>query len=142
MPAVKYEDGDGFEDQLNGLYSSVMHSMRNFRGVLNKPVNRYFAATLIGVVAVVLPVYAFYDMDWGDAEFNAMSVLIPLLYVVFVAGFVFLALDKKGRNLTSVETDKKIAITYSSFQKKLTPVWWVLAVAWLLWVAYFALELK
>ena len=98
---------------------NVMHSMRNFRGVLNKPVNRNFAATLIGVVAVVLPVYAFYDMDWGDAEFNAMSVLIPLLYVVFVAGFVFLALDKKGRNLTSVETDKKIAITYSSFKKNL-----------------------
>ena len=115
--------------------------MKNIKNSLNQPVNKRYAAILIGVVAIVLPVFGLYETDWKNAELNTLSILLPLLWVIFVTGFIFLALGEKGKNITSEETDKKIATTYSHIQQKLTPVWWVLGIVWLIWVAYLVWNL-
>lgn len=119
-----------------------MDSTRNIKTSLNQPVNKNLAATLISIVAVAFPLYGLYGFDWEIAKLSTLSILVLLLYFLFVAGTIFLALGKKGRNLTSVETDKKIAITYSRIQRKLAPVWWVLGIVCLAWVVYLIWELQ
>ncbi len=118
-----------------------MPNMKNIMNSLNQPINKNLAAILIGAVAIVFPIYGFYGTDWENAEFNMLSISFPLLWVVFVTGFIFLAIGKKGKNITSVETDKKISIIYSNIQKKLTPVWWVIGIVWLIWVVYLVWNL-
>ena len=118
-----------------------MPNMKNIKNSLNQPVNKNYAAILIGTVAIALPVYGLYNAEWKNAEINTLSILLPLLWVVFVTGFIFLALGKKGKDITSEETDQKIAITYSNIQKKLTPLWWAVGVIWLIWMGYLVWHL-
>jgi len=118
-----------------------MPNMKKIKNSLNQPVNKHYAAILISIVAIVLPTYGLYGTDWKNAELNVLSILLPLLWVVFVTGFIFLALGKRGKNVTSVETDQKIAITYSNIQKMLTPLWWAAGIVWLIWTGYLVWSL-
>lgn len=118
-----------------------MPNMKNIKNSLNQAVNKYYAAILIGTVAIVLPIYGLYGTDWKNAELNMLSILLPLLWLVFVTGFILFALGKRGKDITTVETDQKISITYSNIQKKLTPLWWAVGIVWLIWMGYLVLSL-
>ncbi len=107
---------------------------------MNQQVNGKFAATIIGVVAITIPIIALRDMDRDYMEIGFLSVAVPVLYAVSVAGFIFLALGKQGRNVTSREMDEKTARVHSQIQKKLAPLWWTLSVAWLIWAVYLVWE--
>lgn len=103
---------------------------------LNQPVNKKFAAILIGIVAIVLPIYGLYDVDWKEAKLNTLAIVLPLFWVVIVVGFILLVLGKKGREVTAVETDIKISNAYKGFQKKLNPLWWAVGIVWVIWMGY------
>ncbi len=109
---------------------------------INRQVDGKLAAIVIGIVSVVLPVYGLRDMDWENMEFSFLSALLPLLYVSAITGLIFLALGKEGQHITSKETDLKIAKAYWKIQKNLVPVWYVIAVAWLVWVGYLLWKLR
>ena len=120
---------------------NVMPNMKNIRNSLTKPVNKYYAAILIGAIAIVLPIYGIYGTNWKNVELNMLSILLPLLWVVFVMGFIFLALGNRGRDVTSAETDQKIATTYFNFQEMFAPLWWVAVIVWLIWMGYLVWSL-
>ena len=122
--------------RLAPLNKGAMPDMKNIQSSLNQPVNKTFAATLIGIVAIALPVYGLYDSDWKDAELNAMAILLSVFWVAMVVGFILLVLGKKGKEITSEETDKKISNEYNDFQNRLTPLWWVAGLAWVIWMGY------
>gem|GEM_PF-5116801 len=113
-----------------------MPYMKNIKSPLNQPINKNIAATIIGLAGIIIPIYGPYGTDWSNAEFNVLSILLPLLWVVFVVGFIFLVLDKKGKEVTSEETDQEIVKSYTRLQKKLTPLWWSLGFGWLIWMGY------
>ena len=119
-----------------------MLKMKKIRKLLNQQVNGKFAATIIGVVAITIPIIALRDIDWENVELSFLSVVVPILYAVSIAGFILLVLGKQGRNITSKEMDEKIARVHSQIQKRLVPVWWALAVAWLIWSVYLVWKLR
>ena len=114
----------------------VMPNMKNIKSYLNQPVNKSFATILIGVVAIALPIYGLYGSDWKEAKLNALAILLPLFWVVIVVGFILLALGKKGKEVTTVETDREILNAYKGFQKKLNPLWWAAGIVWAIWIGY------
>ncbi len=116
--------------------------MKKPKHSIDKPVNKNIAAMLIGIVAILFPAYWLDKTDWENAELNVLAILLPLLYVIFVIGFVLLALGKKGKNITSDKTDRHIEKTYSHILKKLKPLWWVMGIAWCIWVAYLVWALS
>ncbi len=118
-----------------------MLNMKKFRESLNQQVNGKVAATIIGISAIIIPIFGLRDLDWQKVELGFLSILISLLYVVVIAGFVFLALGKQGKNITPKETDEKIARIHSRIQKKLVPVGWMLTAAWIVWIGYFVWKL-
>jgi len=119
-----------------------MPSMKMLEKFLNQPVNKVFAAIVIGILSTIFLIYGLYDTDWESAELNALSILLPLFWVIFVAGFILLALGKKGKNVTSEETDDKIVTSYTDIHKKLTPTWWALGAVWCIWIAYLVWSLS
>lgn len=110
--------------------------MPNMKSSINQSVNKKFAAILIGIVAIALPIYGLYDVDWKEAKLNALAIALPLLWIVIAVGFILLVLGKKGREITTVETDKKISNSYKGFQKRLNPLWWAIGVIWVIWMGY------
>ena len=110
--------------------------MKNIKRSLNQPVNKTFAAILIGVVAIALPIYGFYDSDWEEEKLNALAILLPLFWVVIAVSFILLAIGKKGKEVTTVETDREISNAYKDFQKKLNPLWWAVGIVWVIWMGY------
>jgi heme/copper-type cytochrome/quinol oxidase subunit 2 len=115
-----------------------MPNMKNIQRSLSQPINKTFAAILIGVVAIALPIYWMYGSDWKEAKLNALTILLPLFWVVIVVGFILLALGKKGKEVTTVETDQKISNAYKYYQKKLNPLWWTAGIVWAIWIGYLA----
>jgi len=113
-----------------------MLDMKKINKSLNRQIDRKLSAIVIAIVAVIFPFYALYDADWKSMEFNYLSVLLPVLYVSAITGLIFLALGKQGKQITSKETDHKIAETYRKTQKYLAPVWYVIAIAWAVWIGY------
>ena len=109
---------------------------------IDKPINSKLAATIIALLAIAIFVIFILETDWSQIELNAYSVLLPLLFVVIIVGFVFIALGNKGRNVTSEETDNKIADNYRRVQQKLLPAWWVLVVCWVVWMGYLLWNLN
>lgn len=110
--------------------------MRNIKRSLNLPVNKTFAAILIGVVAISLPIYGLYDSDWKEAKLNALAILLPLFWAVVAVGFALLALGKKGKEVTTAETDRAISNAYKGFRKKINPLWWAVGIFWIIWMGY------
>ena len=104
---------------------------------IDRPINSKLAATIIALTAIAISAIFFLETDWSQIEINAYSVLFPILFIVIIVGFIFLALGNKGRNITSEETDSKIAKGYKTIQRKLLPVWWILAICWVVWMGYF-----
>ena len=118
-----------------------MHDMKKIRELLNQQLIGPFAAVIIVVVAVIVPVLGFRDLNFQDVEFGFLSVIIPLLYVVAVVGFVYLSLGKQGRNITSKESDEKISKACNRVQKKLKPFYWAFVVSWLIVTGYLVWKL-
>lgn len=87
-------------------------------------------------MSLVIPAYFLRVTDWSEIEVGPFAILIPLLYVAVIVGFIFLTFGKSGRNAASIEADKKIVKTYGTIQKKLRPVWWLLAIGYIVWMAY------
>lgn len=113
-----------------------MLNMNKIRKSLNQAVGGKVSAIVIVIVALAIPIYGFRDANFQKVELSIFSVLLPVFYVVAVGGFMYLALGKKGPNVTSNETDRRIATAYAQIQKKLTPILWLLFIGWLMWVAY------
>lgn len=111
-----------------------MLDMKKINESLNRQINGKLSAIVIGIVAVIFPLYALHDTDWKDMEFGFLSILLPLLYMSAITGLIFLALGKQGPQITSKETDHKIAETYQKTQKYLVLVWCVITIAWVVWV--------
>ena len=91
--------------------------MPNMKSSINQSVNKKFAVILIGIVAIALPIYGLYDVDWKEAKLNALAIALPLLWIVIAVGFILLILGKKGREITTVETDKKYQIPTRVFKR-------------------------
>lgn len=113
-----------------------MPNMKNIKSPLNQPVNKTFAAILIGVVAIALPIYGLYNFDWNDAKLNSLAILLPLFWALIIVGFILLALGKKGNEVTTVQTDREISNAYKDLQKKLNPFWWAAGTVWVIWMGY------
>ena len=109
---------------------------------IDRPINSKVAATVIALFSLAITTFFLTEIDWSKRELNANSILTLLLFVVLITGFIFLALSIRGRNITSEETDNKIANTYKTIQQKLLPIWWVLAIGWLAWMGYLAWTLN
>lgn len=103
---------------------------------LDRTVNGKVAATVIVVAGLVLPGYFFQGGAFENARLTPMAVLLPALYMIAVLGLARVALGKPRLSVTSEATDKRITNAYRRLQKTLTPLWWGLAVAWCIWVAY------
>ena len=113
--------------------------MKNLRNSLSQPVNGKFAAILIGIAAIVLPFYfGLFEINWENAKLNWITILVLSCYAAFIIGFMLLALGRKGKDIISEATDRKISIAYSELKKKLVPLWWFIGIAWFIWVVYLA----
>lgn len=73
--------------------------LEKLREILANPVPGRFSVILIGIVAIALPAYGLSAVKWKDVQFNLFTILIPVLYVLAVAGFVFFALGRTGRDI-------------------------------------------
>jgi len=118
-----------------------MRDMKKIRELLNQQLIGPFAAVIIVVVAVIVPVLGFRDLNFQDVEISFLSVIIPLLYAVAVVGFVYLSLGKRGRNIASKESDEKISKACYRVQKILKPFYWAFVVSWLIVTGYLVWKL-
>ena len=116
--------------------------MNKIQSILNQSVNGSFAAVLVGVAGIGIPVYLLLDEDWSKLEFNIYSILLPVLYLAAVGSLMFFVAGVNGPNLTSAETDEKIASNWKRFQILLSPVFRVVAVLWIAWVLYLLWNLR
>jgi uncharacterized membrane protein YbjE (DUF340 family) len=108
---------------------------------IDKKIDNRVSAVVIVVIALAIPAFYLRGVDWSKFEVNAFSILVPMFYVVFIAGFVLLALGKQGQNFTSKEKDKQIADAYKSIRQKLKPFVLVFVICWIAWVGYLLLTL-
>jgi len=118
-----------------------MPDMKKIRELLNQKLSGPFAAAIIGVLAVIVPVVGFRNLNLRDVEIGFLSVIIVFLYVVAIVGFVYLSLGKRGRNITSKEVDEKISKVYFRARKKLKPFYWAVVVSWLIGTGYLVWNL-
>ena len=119
----------------------VMLYMEKIKALLRRPINGRIPAIVIGILAIIIPAYGLHDTDWKNVELSFLSILPLVLYVIAIAGFIFLAFGKQSPGITSKSVDKKINETYSHVQKKLTLVLWVLLFGWGIWAVYLLLKL-
>jgi len=110
--------------------------MNKIQSILNQSVNGRFAAVLVGVAGIGIPVYLLLDDDWSKYEFNIYSFLLPVLYLVAVGSLMFFVAGVNGPNITSAETDEKNTSNWKRFQILISPVFRVVAVLWVVWVLY------
>ena len=108
---------------------------------LNQPITGYIPAVIIGTLAIIFPAYLLRDTAWQNTEQSPLSIIIAICYIIVVAGFVYIACGKRGPEVTSNTTDQKVEKAYSVILKKLTPLWLLLLVAWLIWLASIVLKL-
>ena len=94
------------------------------------------SASLIALLVLAISLYFFIVTDWEKVELNALSIILPLFFIIIVVGFILLILDKRGLQVTTNDTDKNIANTYKRTLKKLRPVFIALGFVWLAWIGY------
>lgn len=108
---------------------------------LNTKVNKVVAAVVVAVAAFAIP--AFFIQQSGAARYKPtpLSIVVAILYVIATVGLVLECIGKRGVQVTSEATDRKIAKRLSAFQRKLRPLAWVALLLWFVWLAYLVWSL-
>ena len=99
---------------------------------MDKPVNKYVAAGVIVLFTSIFIGYLYWNYDSSEIEFTYRTIFIPALLLIVAVGFTLLALDKKGKQITTQETDKKISRKIMSLYLIII----VLATIVMVWRAY------
>ncbi len=76
---------------------------------MDKPVNKYVAAGVIVLFTLIFIGFLYWNYDSSETDFTYRTIIIPVLFLIVAGGFTFLALEKKGKQITTQETDKKIS---------------------------------
>ena len=76
---------------------------------MDKPVNKYVAAGVIVLFTLIFIGILYWNYDSSETGFTYRTIFIPALFLIVAGGFTLLALDKKGKHITTEETDKKIS---------------------------------
>jgi len=92
---------------------SQLRRMNKFQIFLNQSINGRLAVVLIGVAGLVAPAYL---LIWSKYDFKTYHLLIAVFYLAAVGSLMFLATGRTGPNITSAETDKKIASRWKHIQ--------------------------
>ena len=98
------------------------------------------SAIVIVASAILFPLY--FLVDENLALPTAGQWVLIILYLVSVLGFALLAVGVKIKNVTSVETDKKIREIKVAFDKAAKPYVIFILVCIMIWMAYVLLDLK
>jgi len=95
--------------------------MMNLRKADTKCARTLYSAIII-IVAVGAPLYLISGNEGFNPEINVKTILISVLYFIFVIGIIFLVFNRKGFNVTSIETDKRISSALITIRNTLVPI--------------------
>ena len=91
-------------------------------------------AIVIVFSAIAIPAYFLWGESWSDFKPGPLAIIIPVLYLMAVLGFVFMALNIKSKKITSSEADEKIFNKYKAFQKIVKPYLLLALFGYIVWL--------
>ena len=102
---------------------------------LNSKAKKIGGAIVVIASGIAFPAYFGRTIPWERIQLTPFTVGIAFLYIAVVAGFVAAVFGHTGGNITSTDTDKKIALRY---RKIVGPIRLAIIVVLLCFAVYWA----